>query len=97
MHAVASVPTAAYHRTHDHEVQVCTASGELHVYDHVILACHSDTALALLRAGGGVTRDEERVLGAFDWCRNEAVLHSDERVCVSAQSFIVCVLTLNRS
>ncbi|TDL22258.1 FAD/NAD(P)-binding domain-containing protein [Rickenella mellea] len=58
-------------------VVLTTADGQTETYDHVILACHSDQALALLRAGGGATADEERVLGRFGWNRNEAVLHSD--------------------
>ena len=57
-----------------------TRSGEKVVYDHVILACHSDAALGILRAGGHVTPQEEKVLGGFQWSQNEAVLHSDVRV-----------------
>lgn len=49
------------------------------VYDHVILACHSDTALEILRAGN-VTETEERILRSFQWSRNEVVLHSDVSV-----------------
>lgn len=48
-------------------------------YDHVILACHSDAALEILRAGD-ISEEEERILSQFDWSRNEAVLHSDEKV-----------------
>ncbi|KAK7677754.1 hypothetical protein QCA50_019306 [Cerrena zonata] len=55
-----------------------TADGKTETFDHIILACHSDTALKLLRAGdSGTTVDEEQILGAFKWNRNEAVLHSD--------------------
>jgi len=49
-------------------------------YDHVILACHSDTALAILMAGHSATENEKNILGRFQWNRNEAVLHSDVRL-----------------
>lgn len=61
------------------KVVLTTASGEHVEYDHVILACHSDAALKILRAGG-ITEEEERVLSQFEWSHNEAVLHSDEKV-----------------
>ena len=41
---------------------------------------HSDATLRLLKAGGGATEDEESILSAFEWSKNEAVLHWDERV-----------------
>lgn len=59
------------------EVQLTTADGETHVYDHVVLACHSDTALKILENGGDVTPRERDILGRFTWNDNEAVLHSD--------------------
>lgn len=43
-------------------------------FDEVILACHSDQALALLRDADPVERD---VLGAIRYQANEAVLHTD--------------------
>ncbi|KAL6302846.1 FAD/NAD(P)-binding domain-containing protein [Sparassis latifolia] len=63
-----------------YSVEITTSSDERKTYDHVILACHADTSLAILRAGGGLTPDEERSLGAFGWSKNEAVLHCDERL-----------------
>lgn len=69
------------------KVTLTTADGQSATYDHVILACHSDAALSILRAGGkeggaggGITHDEERILGKFRWNKNVAVLHSDVRV-----------------
>lgn len=41
---------------------------------------HSDTTLALLKRGGHVSADEEKVLGPWEWSQNEAFLHWDERV-----------------
>ncbi|KAF7309884.1 Amino-oxidase domain-containing protein [Mycena indigotica] len=59
-------------------IRLTTSNGETQTtYDHVIFACHSDTTLAILRAGQGMTVDEERILKMFQWNRNEAVLHSD--------------------
>ncbi|GGO79742.1 NAD/FAD-binding protein [Marinobacterium nitratireducens] len=48
--------------------------GEREVYDEVVLACHADQALALLHQP---TSDEQQLLGAFEYQRNTAVLHSD--------------------
>jgi predicted NAD/FAD-binding protein len=43
-------------------------------YDHVVLACHADQALALL---ANPTPSEQNLLGAFRYTENRAVLHSD--------------------
>ena len=40
------------------------------------MACHSDTALKLLRGGGSVTEQEERILGQFEWRLNEAEIRA---------------------
>lgn len=49
-------------------------------YDHVIFACHSDTAHSILKRSEGATEEELNTLGSFKWSRNEVVLHSDERL-----------------
>jgi predicted NAD/FAD-binding protein len=46
-------------------------------FDHVVLACHSDQALALL---GDADTAEREVLGAIRYQSNEAVLHTDARL-----------------
>jgi predicted NAD/FAD-binding protein len=46
-------------------------------YDDVVLACHSDQALALLDAP---TADETRLLSAVPYQRNRAILHRDRRL-----------------
>ncbi|PVG00240.1 FAD/NAD(P)-binding domain-containing protein [Serendipita vermifera] len=46
-------------------------------YDHVILACHANTSLAVLEAGGMITPQERSTLGMFSWTQNEMVVHSD--------------------
>ena len=45
-------------------------------FDRVVLATHADQALALLE---DPTPDERRILGAFAYTTNEAVLHTDSR------------------
>jgi predicted NAD/FAD-binding protein len=46
-------------------------------FDRVVLACHSDQALALL---ADPTPEERRVLGALPYQANEAILHTDTSV-----------------
>ncbi|MFM9938285.1 MAG: NAD(P)/FAD-dependent oxidoreductase [Hyphomicrobiaceae bacterium] len=58
------------------EVVVATTAGE-HAFDACIIATHADDALALL-ADADV--DEQRLLGAFRYSRNLAVLHRDARL-----------------
>jgi predicted NAD/FAD-binding protein len=74
------------------KVQLTLSSGVKESYDHVIFACHSDTALSILQAGeGGATQDEKDILGMFQWNQNEAVLHSDDKVLPSTH--VTCTLT----
>lgn len=54
-------------------VDVTTAHGTER-YDHVVLACHGDQALALL---GDPSPAERDVLGAFRYQANDTVLHTD--------------------
>ncbi|MCC6069712.1 NAD(P)/FAD-dependent oxidoreductase [Massilia sp. GCM10020059] len=54
-------------------VRVETAAGA-EQFDQVVLACHSDQALALL---GDARADEQAVLGAIAYQPNRAVLHTD--------------------
>lgn len=57
-------------------VQVTHAHGE-ESFDHVVLACHADQALALL---SDPTPAEREVLGAIPFQRNDTVLHTDARL-----------------
>lgn len=58
--------------------QVATDDGQTpEHYDEVVIATHADQALRLLPDAG---RDEARLLGAFAYSRNRAVLHSDPRL-----------------
>jgi len=51
-----------------------TSAGVTEVFDHVVLACHSDEALALLT---DPTPAEHEVLGAIAYQSNVATLHTD--------------------
>ena len=53
----------------------CDAGSER--FDHVVLACHSDQALALL---DDAHPDERDILGAIPYQANETVLHTDARL-----------------
>ncbi|MGN6112688.1 MAG: NAD(P)/FAD-dependent oxidoreductase [Luteimonas sp.] len=53
------------------------AGGARERYDHVVLACHSDQALALLPDADALERE---VLGAIPYQDNDAVLHTDARL-----------------
>ncbi|HEX6144318.1 MAG TPA: FAD-dependent oxidoreductase [Geminicoccaceae bacterium] len=55
-------------------VEVIDAGGGRERYDHVVLACHADQALAAIEAP---TPAEASVLGAFAYRTNHAVVHRD--------------------
>ncbi len=61
---------------HEHGVRVLTADG-LEGFDQLVLACHSDQALALLSDADACERS---VLGAIGYQPNEVVLHTDARL-----------------
>lgn len=68
-------PVLGIRREHD-RVAVRSKLGEER-FDHAVLACHSDQALALL---DDPTSDEKSVLGAIGFQHNETVLHTDARI-----------------
>lgn len=59
------------------KVSVQDARGETHEYDHVVLACHGDQALSLLK---DTSLEERSVLGAFRYQKNRALLHKDASI-----------------
>lgn len=61
----------------DEAVEVLPFSGPAESFDHVVLACHADQALALL---ADASDSEREILSAFPYSRNTAVLHTDERL-----------------
>ena len=69
-------PVQEVTRHHDH-VLVKPRGGEAERFDEVVLATHSDQALALLADASG---RECEILGAIPYQPNEAVLHTDARM-----------------
>jgi len=61
-------------RRHPDRVEILPRGGEAERYDQLVLACHSDQALALL---ADATPAEREILGAIPYQKNEAVLHTD--------------------
>jgi predicted NAD/FAD-binding protein len=55
-------------------VQLTTAAGAVHRSDQVVLACHSDQALAIL---ADADAQERETLGSVRYQPNEVVLHTD--------------------
>ena len=60
--------------TRDEDGVTVRAAGATERFDHVVLACHSDQALAALTDPSPLERE---LLGAVPYQRNEAVLHTD--------------------
>jgi predicted NAD/FAD-binding protein len=58
-------------------VTVTPSGGEPEEFDHVVLACHSDQALAML---ADPSEAERELLGAIPYQRNDTVLHTDSRL-----------------
>lgn len=58
-------------------VSVTTRGGEVEVFDHLIMACHSDQALAMLADPSDAESD---LLGAIPYQKNDTVLHTDSRL-----------------
>ena len=55
-------------------VRVCTSDGVSQRYDEVVIATHADQALRMLP---DASEGERRLLGAFGYSENHAVLHRD--------------------
>jgi len=70
-------PGAALVKRTDTGVSVRDITGNAHVFDEIILACHSDQALDLLKDADA---DERNMLGAIPYKTNEVVLHRDPRL-----------------
>jgi uncharacterized protein len=64
-------------RRYGDRVTVTPRNGEAESFDHAILACHSDQALALLADPSDAERE---LLGAIPYQRNDTVLHTDSRL-----------------
>jgi uncharacterized protein len=70
-------------RRYEDKVVIYTDSKGEESYDQVILACHSDQALALL---ADPTFDEQRILSAIPYVSNEVCLHRDINLLPKARS-----------
>ncbi len=55
-------------------IEIGTGDGKFERFDDVVLATHADQTLDIL---SDATRAERRILGAFTYTRNRAVLHTD--------------------
>jgi uncharacterized protein len=60
-------------RRQERGVELLTTGGPI-LFDHVVVATHSDQALAML---GDPSHEERRVLGSFRYQPNQATLHTD--------------------
>ena len=69
-------PVRSVRRRADH-VEVVSAANAAERFDQVVMACHSDQALALL---ADPTEQEREVLSAIPYQENLAVLHTDSSI-----------------
>ncbi|GIU41765.1 amine oxidase [Shewanella sairae] len=75
-------PVTAIKREND-AVQLQVSCGEWQEFDEVVLACHSDQALAMLQDS---TAKEQQVLSKLAYQNNEVVLHTDESLMPKRQA-----------
>ena len=59
----------------DRVLHVSEMGGQVHDFDHLIFACHSDQALKIL--GTSATATEREILSKFPYEKNHACLHTD--------------------
>ncbi len=78
-HIRLATPVRSIARSPEHVTVVAEgrAGRESRRFDQVVIATHSDQALAML---ADPSEPERRLLGAIPYQRNEAVLHTDERL-----------------
>ncbi len=72
-HIRLSTPVTRIHRLAD-GVEIANTNGEFERFDDVVIATHADQALEMLT---DATQAERRILGAFGYTKNRAVLHTD--------------------
>lgn len=61
----------------NHKVQVHFNDADSQEFDEIVIACHSDEALALL---GDQSASESAVLSAMPYSKNSVILHTDKRL-----------------
>jgi len=59
------------------KVQVETARGHVEAFDRVVLGCHADQSLRMIKDAGPL---ETSILTALPYQRNEVTLHTDDRL-----------------
>jgi predicted NAD/FAD-binding protein len=59
-------------------VSVTDSRGRTRKYDQLVMATHADTSLRVL--GADATAAERRIMGAFRYAPNRAIIHSDDRL-----------------
>lgn len=64
-------------------IEVTTDDGQIRRFDRVVIATHADQALRLLE---DPSDDERRILGAFEYTTNTAILHTDSSQLPSTRS-----------
>lgn len=64
-------------RRYPDRVELKLIGGQTERFDHVVIAAHSDQALAMLE---DPSRAEQEILGSFPYQENRAVLHTDTRL-----------------
>ena len=64
-------------RRHDGKVHILDASGREEIYDRIVIAAHSDQALAML---DDPSPEEREVLSAIPYRANRVVLHRDDNL-----------------
>jgi len=62
-------------RRHDDYVEIKAGGLEMELFDCVVIAAHSDQALAMLDAPSD---QEQEILGQIDFQKNDTVLHTDQ-------------------
>jgi len=61
----------------DNKVEIHFNNGDSEVFDEVVIACHSDEALALLN---DASEDEKTILSAMPYSENSVILHTDKKL-----------------
>lgn len=61
----------------DNKAQLYFNDGSMQEFDEVVMACHSDQALALL---SDATEQEKSILGGMHYSANHVVLHTDKKL-----------------
>ena len=69
-----STPVKTVRKRDDGTIDVVVANDNVHNFDHVIFACHSDQALRMLDSP---TQDHIDILGNIPYAENDVVMHTD--------------------